>query len=112
MGVEDKARHALRVANAMVVIISHTFNDTIEEEQGRRMVTTTGRNLADEREEDGTDNTQNRAVEGGFTSEVEYDSDTSLPTENSEKDLNAEVDQIMQSVFGENDTYSENSEEV
>ena len=36
---------------------------------------------------------------------------TSISTENSEKDLNAEVDQIMQSVFGENDTYSDNSEE-
>ena len=29
---------------------------------------------------------------------------------NSERDLNAEVDQIMQSAFGENDIYSENFE--
>ena len=68
--------------------------------------------MSGETEEDETENTPNRAVEIGFTSEVEYDSDTSISTVNSERDLNAEVDQIMQSVFGENDIYSDNFEEV
>ena len=66
--------------------------------------------MSGETEEHETENRPNRAVEDGFTSEVEYDSDTSISTINSERDLNAEVDQIMQSVFGENDIYSDNLE--
>ena len=65
-----------------------------------------------ETEEDESENTPNRAVEDEFTSEVEYDSDTSISSVNSERDLNAEVDQIMQSVFGENNIYSDNFEKV
>ena len=44
--------------------------------------------------------------------EVEYDRYTSISTINSERDLNVEVDQIMQSVFGELDIYSDNFEEA
>ena len=57
------------------VNLSHINDGTIEEEQGRGMVTTTGGNLANEREEDGTEGTHSREVEDGFTSKVEYDSD-------------------------------------
>ena len=59
------------------VNLSPINDGTIQEEQGRGMVTTTGGNLANGREEDGTEGTDSREVEDGLTSEVEYDSDTS-----------------------------------
>ena len=92
------------------VNLSHINDGTIGEEQCRDIVITAGGNLSGETEEDETENRPNRAVEDGFTSEIEYDSDTIISTVNSERDLNAEVYQIMQSVFGENDIYSDNIE--
>ena len=82
------------------VNLSHINDGTIGK-QCRDIVITAGGNLSGETEEGETENTPNRAVEDGFTSEVEYDSDTSISTVNSERDLNPEVDQIMQCVWRE-----------